>query len=273
VRLAVVHNYLYHPEIMAARAIVDSGELGDVRVVIVNFLGVVDSPGAESYRPRWRHDPAAAGGGVLMDMLHAVYVAEHLLGASAQRVSAYVDTIRSGDAVEDLALCRFEADHQVALVNMGWGFGPGGVSITGTEGRLTISYRDGGTPPWAPFERLDVTTAAGTRVESTPAGKDLEDHLMASMGATLRDVGDAIVAGTSPRTGGRQALHTLEATLAAYQSAALGTSVALPLQPGSPVFDHGVTGLRKLEGVPEWSPVKPDRIFGFDDEPAQHPAT
>ena len=72
--LAVMHNYLFFPEIVALRRLIDDGVLGEVRTITVNMLGVVDSPGAAGYNPRWRHDPAAAGGGVLMDMLHGVYV-------------------------------------------------------------------------------------------------------------------------------------------------------------------------------------------------------
>jgi len=56
------------------------------------MLGVVDSPGAAGYRPQWRHDPAAAGGGVLMDMLHGTYLAGHLLGAPVTGMSAFVGT-------------------------------------------------------------------------------------------------------------------------------------------------------------------------------------
>ncbi len=48
-----------------------------------------------------------------MDMLHAVYLAEHLLGASFTRVSGVADADLPGtrsDGVETLALARFEAD-------------------------------------------------------------------------------------------------------------------------------------------------------------------
>jgi predicted dehydrogenase len=118
--LAVVHNYLFFPEVVALRALIDADDLGEVRTVTVDMLGVVDSPGAAGYAPRWRHDPAASGGGVLMDMLHGVYLAEHLLGAPINAASATVDTASEGDAVEGLALCRFEAGRRVGLVNIGW---------------------------------------------------------------------------------------------------------------------------------------------------------
>src|SRR5262245_20689443 len=68
VALGVVHNYLFFPEVVAAQRIIDSGETGEVRTVAVDMLGVVDSPGPAGYRPQWRKDPSAAGGGGVMDM-------------------------------------------------------------------------------------------------------------------------------------------------------------------------------------------------------------
>jgi predicted dehydrogenase len=266
VTLAVVHNYLFFPEVVAAGQVIASGEIGQVRTVTVNMLGVLDAPGAAAYDPRWRHDPAAAGGGVLMDMLHAVYLAEHLLGAPAERVSAYVDNATDGDPVEGLALCRLEADGRAALVNVGWGLGPGGIQVSGTLGRLTIGYQDGGTCPWAPFERLTVTTGAATRVHPLPPGKELVPLARDALHATLLDVADAIGQGRAPMADGRQALHILEATVAAYGSAALGATVALPLPAGGPLHRAGVVGLEELD-VPEWSMVARRGLFGVGRRP------
>lgn len=262
--LAVVQNYLFFPEVAAARRIVRSGELGEVRVAVVDLLGVVDSPGASGYRPQWRKDAAASGGGVLMDMLHAVYLAEHLLGAPFERVSAFVDSAAPGATVEDLALCRMETATGAALVNVGWGSGHGGIQLVGTKGRLTVRYRDSGTPPWAPFEQLTVTTAAGTRTEPLPAGKELAPLVLDSLTATLVDAADAVQSGRPPATDGRQGLHILQATLAAYASAATGATVPLPFAPDSPVFRSGVLGLRELDG-PQWAPVRRRGLLGLAD--------
>ena len=60
-----MHHYLTLPETLAARAVIDSGEIGTVQSVIVNMLGVVYEPGAAG---DWRRDPALAGGGVLIDL-------------------------------------------------------------------------------------------------------------------------------------------------------------------------------------------------------------
>jgi predicted dehydrogenase len=266
--LAVMHNYLFFPEVVAATAILDSGELGDVRVVSVDYLGVVDSPGAGGYRPNWRHDPSTAGGGVLMDMLHAVYLAEHLLGGPVDRVSAYADSTRPDADVEELALLRLEADHRVGLVNLAWGFGPGGIDVVGTKGRLRVDYRDGGTPPWAPFERLAVTTADGTRHEPLARGAELGALVLDSMTAALLDVAGAIAAGRSPATSGRNALHVLETTLAAYVSSATGRTEPTRLDRAGPVYRTGVTGIRDLAIAP-WSPVARDGLFGLRENEFQ----
>jgi len=259
VTLAVVHNYLFLPEIAAARRIVASGRIGDVRAVTVNYLGVTDSPGAAAYRPDWRHDPRAAGGGVLLDMLHAVYLAEHLLGRPIERVSAYADGRPGG--VEDIALCRFETAASAALVSLAWGFGPGGVTVTGTGGRVVVRYADDGTPPWAPFERLTVTTAAGTEAEDHPPGADLPAAMHAAIVDTLADAADAVTDQRSPAADGRSALHVLTTTLAAYASAALGRTVAADLSDAAPVFAAGVAGLRELDR-PAWTPVGRRGLFG-----------
>jgi predicted dehydrogenase len=260
--LAVVHNYLFFPEVVALRQVIESGELGEVRTVRVDMLGVVDSPGAAGYRPQWRHDPAAAGGGVLMDMLHGVYVAEHLLGVPVEAVSAFVDSATDGDAVEGLALCRLEAGRRAAMVNVGWGLGPGGVTVHGTKGRAIAGYRADGTMPWSPFQQLTVTTADGTRTVDVPPGQELVPLVANAMRDTVVDLADAIVGGGAPAADGAAALHTLEATVAAYASAALGRTVAVPLPSDGPLHRSGVVGVRALD-VPESSLVRRRGLFGL----------
>jgi len=255
--LAVVQNFLWLPEIRAALAAIR--EIGAVRTVIVNFLGVIDVPGSPAYDANWRHDAARAGGGVLIDMLHGVYVAEALLGQPFARVSAFVASRDRDASVEDLALCRFEAEAGAALVNIAWGYGPGGIEVCGTEGRVSVRYTAGGTAPWAPLEHVLVETGAGTRIALT--GRDdrgplgLSRTLHDSFDHVVADFAEAVLDGRPPASPGADGLRTLEATVAAYESAARGELVALPLDRGDPVFRSGVLGLREL-ALPEWSPAR-----------------
>jgi predicted dehydrogenase len=260
--LAVVHNYLFFPEVVALRALIGSGELGEVRTVTVDMLGVVDSPGAAGYQPQWRHDPAASGGGVLIDMLHGVYLAEHLLGAPIDAVSATVDSASDGDPVEGLALCRLEAGRRVGLVNIGWGLGHGGLAVNGTKGRAVARYRNDGTMPWAPFEHLTVTTEHGTRTVDLAPGQELRPLVADAMRDTMADIADAIRRRGVPAAPGATALRILEATVAAYTSAATRRTVDLPLPTDGPLHRAGVVGLRDLD-LPESSPVRRRGLFGL----------
>jgi predicted dehydrogenase len=257
VTFGMVHNYLYLPEVVAAQRVIDSREIGEVRTVTINFLGIVDVPGNAGYAPRWRHEAARAGGGVLMDILHGVYLAESLLGAKLQRVSAYADNRDPQSNVEDLALCRFETERNAGLVNIAWGHGPGGIQVTGTEGRIEALYANGGTAPWSDFERVIVTTDAGTRVEHDAAvdgGADGYAALGDAFRHVFRDFADAVREGRAPRTSGADGLRILEATVGALKSAATGELVSIPLEREDPVFLHGVMGVEQLE-LPAWSPA------------------
>lgn len=263
VTLGLVHNYLFQPEIVLARQLIASGALGQVEMAIVNFLGVHDYPGATAYRPTWRHDPAQSGGGILMDIIHLVYLAEGLLGRPIDRVSAYANVRAAGAGVEDIVSCRFETPDSAAIVNVGWSFGPdgidgpGGAEVSGTLGRLTILNENGGT--FAPFRDLRLTDRDGTRVV---ANSDVAP--VGTVPLVVSEFAAAVAAGRSPAATGEDGQRCLEVVLAAYESAALGRTIALPLDRADPVFLRGVIGLREME-LPAWSPVRQKGIFGVRD--------
>ncbi|HEV7810076.1 MAG TPA: Gfo/Idh/MocA family oxidoreductase, partial [Candidatus Limnocylindrales bacterium] len=235
-----MHNYLLFPEVARTLEILASGEIGPVEVVILNWLGVPDLPGNVAYRPAWRHDPAAAGGGVLMDMLHIVYLAEAMLGAPIERVSAWVTARAHGAPVEDIAVCRFETAEAAALVNVGWGVGMGGYAISGSQGRIEVAYRAGSNGGWEPVERFQVHGRNGiTEVTNVPFVDGAQPLLV--------DLADAIRDSRPPIASGAQGAHILEATLAAYASAATGRTWSLPLVAGEPLYERGVAGLREFD--------------------------
>jgi predicted dehydrogenase len=256
VRLGVVHNYLFFPEVLRCLELLAAHEIGVPEVALLDWLGCKDFPGASAYRPRWRHDPRSAGGGVLMDMLHIVYLAEALLGRPIERVSGWVHARDAHASVEAIAMARFEADGSAALVNIGWGDGPGGFAVSGPEGRIEVSYVDGGSGAFVPFDRLVVHGRSG-RVEQRTMPPD------ASMRSVILDFADAVRDGREPIATGAQGLHILEASLAVYLSAATGVTVALPLDPEHPVAVAGVAGLARIES-PAWSPVRRLGLYGSE---------
>jgi predicted dehydrogenase len=199
-----------------------------------------------------------AGGGVLMDMMHVVYVAEHLLGEEIRRVSGYIDARGPRAAVEDVALCRFETDSKVALVNVGWGAGPGGIQVSGARGRLSVHFEQDGTSPFFPPRRIDVYGAETARtVEIGPDPRDDHLRLLGDFVGALRD-------GREPIAPGEQAGRALEAVLAVYASAMTERTVALPLDPADPVRLRGAAGLRELEVAPDGRAAR-RRLFGGEE--------
>jgi len=253
VRLAAAHNYLWFPEYAAAREVIARGEIGDVEVVQINALGVWDNAGAATGEYNWRYDPAAGGGGVLMDMMHLVYLAEDFCGLPFTAVSGYVNAHRPGYQVETVALSRLETEANAALVNVGWGLGGGGATISGSRGRIDIRYSDGGTSPFSPLEAVSVVTTEGVRVLPVTPSRDTIPQVLA-------DFADAVATGRPPRADGGAGLRTLEAVIATYASAARGRSVTLPLDPADPVYLEGVAGLSQGPAS-DWSPVVRKKLF------------
>jgi predicted dehydrogenase len=168
-RFGMVHNYLFYPEYIAVRERIAAGDLGQVRHIGLQFMGVPDYPGHPEYRPRWRHDVSEAGGGVLMDMIHVLYVAEHLAGDRIRAVGAVIDNLAyAGGEVEDLALLQLHFERSYATIHLGWGRGPGGIEVTGSDGRMVVYYRDHQTGPFAEVAEVEVVTPGGIE-RSQPA--------------------------------------------------------------------------------------------------------
>jgi Predicted dehydrogenases and related proteins len=242
VLLGIIHNYLMLPEVVKAIELIHDGRIGTVRTAVIDFQGVPDGEGAAGFQPRWRHE-LASGGGVLMDMLHAVYLGETLLGAEYQSASAFVDSHLEGDQVESVALCRFETAESVALVNVAWGLGPGGFSVTGDQGRIVVRYEDGGTTPWAPFDTMELTTQDGTERVDLPHGDERITLQRKAITKTIAAFGEALNGAGQLAASGRDGLRSLEATVAAYAAAASSRNVNLPLDHTSPLFLRGAAGI------------------------------
>jgi predicted dehydrogenase len=254
--LATVHNYHFMPVYQDIKAVLDSGEIGQPELVVMNYLGVEDRPGAAAYIPRWRHSSAASGGGVLMDMLHVVYLANWFMGDDPVSVSALVDRRRDGEGdVEDIALVRYTYPNGHALVNMAWGVGPGGIEIGGTRGRVMMINRDFGTHPFVRAERIHVVSDSGLR-SWAPA-----EASAYGVTGTATNFRDAVALGQEPTANGEDGLHVLEAVLGAYVAGAEGKEISLPLPKDHPVYRAGSVGIAELE-LPESSPVARRGLFG-----------
>ncbi len=264
-KMAMVHNYHFLPEYRQIKRMLAEGLIGDLRVVTLHFLGVIDYPGAAEYQSDWRHT-MAAGGGVLMDMIHAVYLAEWLVGEEAQQVMAFVDApeyAHRQPVIEDLALLQIAFPSAYAVIHMAWGEGVGGADISGSEGQIRMRYKQyqsGGFNQ--PIELYSVDSHWN---RSDHAIANRETHLKAtadSFTELYADFRDAIRQNREPMAPAAAGARALEIVLGAYESAVTGRVVRLPLDRAGPVYKKGVDGLVDLD-VWEHSKTKAAGLFGL----------
>ncbi|PWW08327.1 putative dehydrogenase [Paenibacillus cellulosilyticus] len=108
-------NHRYHNSIIEAKALVDSGLLGD----IICARGVYGKAGTVNFESEWRNDAELSGGGILLDQgIHMLDLMHYFLGEFSS-VKSVVDTLAwSGIQVEDNAFAIFETDRgQIASLH------------------------------------------------------------------------------------------------------------------------------------------------------------
>lgn len=262
--LGMVHNYHFLPEYRQIKQLLDAGEIGDVRVLNMNYLGVIDYPGAAEYKADWRHT-MSAGGGVLMDMIHAVYLTEWLIGEQATQVNAFVDAptyAHRQPVIEDLALLQIAFPSSYALINMAWGQGVGGVDISGSEGQIRMRYKDYQTSGFnQPIELYSVKDWQRTD-HVLPNLPTHGENIARSFTELWADFRDAIWEKRQPIAPARAGERALHIALAAYLSGASGRTITLPLSAEHPVYQHGITDMPQAD-IWDASRTKAAGLFGL----------
>ncbi|TDV34679.1 putative dehydrogenase [Paraburkholderia caballeronis] len=237
---ALTHTYSGYPLVRHARQIVEAGEIGDVRIVQVEYAQdwlatPVERDGANR-QAGWRTDPALAGpAGCLGDIgTHAYQLAAFVSGLAPSAVSADVNTFVAGRRVDD---------HVHAMLRY-----PGGA-----RGML-----------WASQVASGAENALRLRVFGTKAGIAFDQEQPNELWFTPQ--GGAAQRLTRGRVRGAEALHAtrvpaghpegyLEAFAQLYRDAALqirAYDAGLEPPPESRLLttvDDGVDGLRFIAAV------------------------
>ena len=111
---AVNYGYTGYSLVRHMRTMVARGDLGKVRLIVVEFSHGfhADAAGADNPRMRWRYDPAQAGiSGQFADCgIHALHMASYVSGQNAKELAAdFVSAIPSR-SLEDDAMVNVRMD-------------------------------------------------------------------------------------------------------------------------------------------------------------------
>ncbi len=111
----LTHNYTGYPLVRQARAMVRGGELGEIRLVQVEYVqggkATFNDPDPNGDVP-WRYDPVRGGPSLIMGDIgtHAHNLVRYITGLEVAEVAAEVGAIVPGRVVDDYAgaLLRFD---------------------------------------------------------------------------------------------------------------------------------------------------------------------
>jgi len=108
-------NHRYHNSVIEAKALIDSGLIGDV----VCARGVYGKAGTPNFASEWRNDVSMSGGGILLDQgIHMLDLLRYFVG-DFTKIKSSVDTLVWKDIpTEDTAFAILENDRgQVASLH------------------------------------------------------------------------------------------------------------------------------------------------------------
>ena len=214
---AVTHNYTGYPLVRQARHMVETGVLGNIRLVQVEYLQDWLTNKEEeggNKQAEWRTDPARSGpAGSLGDIgTHAFNLARFISGLKVEEVSADLTSFVSGRQVDDNVnvMMRFEGQARGML----WStqVAPGNennlkIRIYGDKGGLEWHQEEPNKLIHSPFgEPSRTLTRAGhglcdeaVRVTRVPAGHP--EGYLEGFANVYSDIADALLqckAGASP---------------------------------------------------------------------------
>ena len=110
---ALTHNYTGYPMVKHARAMIENGDIGKIRKVVVEYpQGWLATKREESKQASWRTDPKRSGiAGALGDIgTHAENLSEYMTGLKIKELYADITTFIEGRLLDDDAnvLMRFD---------------------------------------------------------------------------------------------------------------------------------------------------------------------
>jgi predicted dehydrogenase len=178
---AVTHNYTGYPMVRHARAMVEAGELGDIRVVQVEYAQDWLTTRLEESGQKqagWRTDPKRAGaGGCIGDIgTHAYNLADYITGIPVSALCAELSTFVPGRALDDNAQIMLRYANGARGLLWASQVAPGNenalaIRIYGAKGGLSWRQEHPNQLLWSPLGEAVRTISRGTGAASAAAAR------------------------------------------------------------------------------------------------------
>lgn len=197
--LMMASKFRYAEDLILAKKLIESGELGEIVLFRNAFTAAVDM------RNRWNSVREVSGGGVIIDNgTHSVDIARYLLGPIREVVASETRRVQ-GLAVEDTAEVLFRTDTgATGTIDLSWSLQSGSqwfVTIDGTRGSMRLGWQGSEIDQGKGWEPI------GVGYRKLDAFRD-----------QLTDFVDAIRYGTTPRISSADAQASVAVIDAAYRS-------------------------------------------------------
>lgn len=232
----VMENFRYHPAIVKAKELLDSGAIGEPLSMRMKVIGGDREHGwpVPDSAQEWRHNPALCGGGpaVFDHGYHMFSIAMYFLGP-AEKVSAWIETqeVRPGWIADSPAMIMWKSlgrpvygNYEVVRADemslrSRYYAGDDWFEVTGSKGLLWVN---GCTSTF-----LDVPPLTMYRDGRLTHFTDLESDWAFSFAEGVRDFVNAVMEGRECQLNGAEAREVLRFALAAQLSAKEAREVRL----------------------------------------------
>lgn len=212
VNLMVGHTYRFYPSSLKAKEIIDSGEIGDIRMVLDYGVDPGQIPG-KGKTPAWALKKEM-GGGVFFDTIHAVDKLRFWLNSEVSSVFVPImDRINSKSSAEQMGMATLVfyngAVATLMPVSPSWGIRDTGCKIIGKKGVLYVTYGQEvkvGKKEWKYYE-FDHR-----------AKKATYEHNLQGFITELSEFVDGIKKRRKPSIPGEEGKKNLRVVLAMYES-------------------------------------------------------
>ena len=219
---AVNYGYTGYSLVRHMRAMVARGDLGKVRLIVVEFAHGfhADAADAENPRMRWRYDPAQAGiSGQFADCgIHALNMASFISGQNARELSADFVSAISSRTLEDDAMVNVRMDGGATVrlwtssvaVGSFHGFN---IRIFGEKGGLRWAQQWPDQLQWTPLNGRTETIERGSSGLSPDAERATRiatghsEGMLVAFSNIYLDIAEAIAARREGRDADPNALH------------------------------------------------------------------